>query len=291
MMKHPKAILFLIFSVLASLSYGQSGTSVQATVDKNRILIGERVNLRLEANIPENQPIRFFLIDSIPHFEIVEKTRTDTINTNSGTRLIKTIPLTSFDSGHWVIPSFEMAGGFATDTIPMDVVFSVFDPNQPYHDIKDIIEVSTEEKTPWWWYAAGGLLLLLIIVYLLTRKKKKAVVVSKEITVDPYAEAMESLKKLQIQKPDPAKFHRELTNIFRIYVFRRKNILSLQKTTDDLVIQLRSIGMNKEGFDKLAQCLRMSDFVKFAKYIPSPEDDQDSLETIRRSIEEIEKLN
>jgi hypothetical protein len=57
-----------------------------------------------------------------------------------------------------VIPSFVFAEGIVTDSIPVDVVFSEFNPEQDYHDIKDIIEVTPQKKKDkqWWWYLIGG---------------------------------------------------------------------------------------------------------------------------------------
>ena len=49
--------------------------------------------------------------------------------------------------------------------------------------------------------------------------------------------------------------------------------------------------MSKERSDQLSQALRLSDFVKFAKYIPAPEDDKMVLDTIKKSIQEIEQIN
>ncbi len=80
---------------------------------------------------------------------------------------------------------------------------------------------------------------------------------------------MKQLEQLQRDKPETKLYYSKLTDIFRLYIFQKKGILSLQKTTDDLVIQLKSLNLNKEQFDKLSQSLRLSDFVKFAKYIPS----------------------
>jgi hypothetical protein len=65
----------------------------------------------------------------------------------------------------------------------------------------------------------------------------------------------------------------------------------LQKTTTDLVLQLKEIGLPKDQFEKLSQSLRVSDFVKFAKYVPSSDDDKTAFETIKNSIEEIERMN
>ena len=278
--------------IVALIGVAQTGTTVKAKVDKNQILIGEPIQLTLEVNIPESESIRFFSLDSIPHFEFLQAGKTDTVNTSSGTRLIRVIPITSFDSGHWVIPSFSLAENLLTDTIPIDVGFSPFNPEQPYHDIKDIIEVDPpEKKQQWWWYAAGaGAILLILLIYLLTRKKP-AIVAVPNTAVNPYDEAMKQIAATERNKPQVKQYYSELTDIFRLYVFRKKGILSLQKTMDDLVIQLRSLNMNKESFEQLSQALRLSDFVKFAKYIPGPEDDVIVLNAIKKSIQEIEQIN
>jgi hypothetical protein len=65
--------------------------------------------------------------------------------------------------------------------------------------------------------------------------------------------------------------------------------LSLQKTTADLILQLRDLHFSKEQFDKLSQALRLSDFVKFAKYVPTKDDDRNCFEEIKNSIMTIEK--
>lgn len=270
----------------------QNGTTVKASIDRNQILIGEPIQFTLEVNIPEKESIRFFSVDSIPHFEFLQPGKIDTINTSNGTRLIQIIPITSFDSGHWVIPAFSLAENLQTDTIPVDVGFSPFNPEQPYHDIKDIIEVEPpEKKQQWWWYAAGaGAILLVLLIYLLTRKKPAITAVPKP-AVNPYEEAMKQIAAIEKNKPEAKQYYSELTDIFRVYVFRKKGILSLQKTMDDLVIQLRSLNMNKESFDQLSQALGLSDFVKFAKYIPGREDDTMLLHTIKKSIQEIEQIS
>ena len=276
----------------ATLLTAQNKTTVKASVDKNKIFIGERIHLTLEADIPENEPIRFFIIDTIPHFEL-DKQRIDTSYTSEGTFLKQVISITSFDSGHWVIPVLELGEKIATDTIPIDVVFSPMDSAQDYHDIKDIIDVNPQqEKKKWWlWYAIGGgaLLLTLLLIYLL--RKKKPVAVAAAPVIDPYEEAMEQLEKLQREKLDPKQYYSRLVDIFRIYVYKRKDIHSLQKTTDDLVVQLKGIQISREQFEKLSQALRLSDFVKFAKYVPSNEEERNTFETIKNSIISIEKMN
>jgi LPXTG-motif cell wall-anchored protein len=285
-----KQILFLFSLFVVQLITAQGGSTIKASVDKNKILIGEPIQLTVEVYLSPESVKKFISIDSIEHFELLEKPIIDTTDKQGGLNIKEVYKITSFDSGHWVIPSFVLSKDVKTDTIPIDVIFSDFDPQQDYHDIKDILEANpAEKKAEWWWYAAGGALLLaLLLFYLLKKKKPQQVSVPKAI-INPYEEAMKQLEQLQRDKPETKLYYSKLTDIFRLYIFQKKGILSLQKTTDDLVIQLKSLNLSKEQFDKLSQSLQLSDFVKFAKYIPSADDDSNSFNEIRNAIVTIEK--
>jgi LPXTG-motif cell wall-anchored protein len=286
--------LFIFLWITTGLNaLGQSAATIKATVDKNRILIGEQALLTIEVQIPEKEPIRFVSIDSIEHFERLGKPEIDTLSNSSGTLLRGIYTITSFDSGHWVIPAFELSGGLKTDSLPMDVVFSEFDPKADYHDIKDILEANPEKKEDeWWWYAAGGgLLLLLLLIYFLRKRKPVAVAAIPVETISPWEEAFRELNKLQADNPEARIYHTRLADIFRMYVYRKKGILSLQKTTDDLVLQISQLGIGESHFDELSKALRLGDLVKFAKNIPGAEDNKKAFEAIKKSIEAIEQRN
>ncbi len=284
-------IIFSLFFLIASPGLvAQNKVSIRSAIDKNKILIGEPIRFTLEMSFPAGT-VTPVTIDSIPHFEMLKQPAIDSTTENGNTSIKAVYTITSFDSGHWVIPAYYLGQRVQTDTIPVDVMFSDFDPNQDYHDIKDIIEVKPAKKTPWWWYAAGGgLLVLLALIYFL-RKKKPAPVKTEipKASLDAYDEALKELDELQRSKPDTKTWYSKLTGIFRLYVYRRKGLLSLQKTTDDLVLQLKGLDLGKDQFDKLTQALRLSDFVKFAKYVPSKEDDTNAFDTIKNSIITIEK--
>jgi hypothetical protein len=283
-------ILTTVFFTISTVA--QEKTVVKATVNRSQILIGEPIKLTLKADVPEHEPIRFFQIDSIPHFEFLNIQKIDTVNTGSGTVLSQVIHITSFDSGRWVIPSFTIGESIITDSIPVDVGFSPFNPDQPYHDIKDIIEVTPEEKKEEkikWWHIVAGVAALLLILVLVFRKKKKPVVQVAAPPPDPFLVAMGKLEKLQKEKPDTKQYYSWLVDIFREYVQVKKGIHSMQDTTDDLVKQLRGLNMPKDQLEKLTQSLKLSDFVKFAKYVPTADDDKNTFDTISRSIYQIEQ--
>ncbi len=280
--------LFFLVNVFPVCTLAQQSLSVSASVNRGSIFIGEHFILRLQVEIPDNEPIRFFTVDSLPHFEILEKKSIDTSNTSNGTRLLQEIRLTSFDSGQWVISPFVLTGNFATDSIRIAVSFSPFNPEQPYHDIKDVVDVAEAKKKEWWWYALWAVVLAGML-WLMFRRKKKPVLQQAAPVTDPYKEAIAALEKLERDKPGHKEYFSSLTDIFRLYVYRTTGILSLQKTTDDLVLQLRSLHLDKDRFDELAMALRLGDFVKFAKYQPDETDAFASINSIRQAIMLIEQ--
>jgi LPXTG-motif cell wall-anchored protein len=287
-------IIFFGLLICTAALQGQEGITVQTVADKNRILIGEQLQLTITANYKTGTLISLPVADSVVNFEPVGKPVIDS-SAKAGITSLKAIyTFTSFDSGQWVIPAFDLAAGIHTDAIPVEVVFADFDPKQPYHDITGVEDVPVQKnEEPWWWYAAGAALLALGI-FILFRKKKQAGIpaTAPPVAVNAFAEAIQQLDALQNKNCTPKEYYSELTDIFRVYIYRRKGILSLQKTTDDLVVQLKTLSLEKEQFDKLSQSLQMSDFVKFARYVPAAADNRICLEEIKKSvllIEQIEK--
>ncbi|HEV7780913.1 MAG TPA: hypothetical protein VGO58_06585 [Chitinophagaceae bacterium] len=283
-----KKNIFLPLLFIAQLVSAQKEGSIRATVDKKKILIGEPMVLTIETELRGSS--KLIKIDSIPHFELLKEPKIDSSSGNNTVKISVVMELTSFDSGHWVIPSFALTKDIRTDTIPVDVVFSDFDPTKDYNSIKDILDVNvTKKKFPWWWYAAGGVVLIAVLIWLARRKAPVVVASAPKAAISPYDDAIKELEQLERNKPAAKLYYSKLTDIFRLYIYRKKGILSLQKTTDDLVVQLKDLNLGKEQFDKLSQSLRLSDFVKFAKYVPAEEDDRTAFRDILQAIKTIEQ--
>ncbi|MBS1920261.1 MAG: hypothetical protein JST17_08410 [Bacteroidetes bacterium] len=278
---------FLVLSA-AGVVHAQNKISVNASVDKSKILIGERIHLLLEASFPSGSAVHFFSVDSIPHFVITMRQKVDTEKMKDRISLKQQLQLTSFDSGHWMISPFVLDKKNKTSSIPVDVVFSDFDPSKDYHDIKGIIEVPAEKNQNWWVLPAIISVLVIGAMIWLLKKKKSPKENSALIKVDAYKEAMQQLQQVQKKTDHVKQYYSTLTDIFRLYIFRKKGVLSLQETTDDLIAQLRRLNLDKELFSQLFQSLQLSDSVKFAKFIPTEQDNKIVFETIKKSIERIE---
>ena len=175
-----------------------------------------------------------------------------------------------------------------SDSIPMDVQFSDFDSSQPYHPIKEILELPAPKRSEWWWYLLGGFFLLALLFFYFSKKKKTPDPFVKKESIDPYKEAMMGLASISDEKGDPKLYYSKLVMVLRVYLKRKKNIQSLQKTTADLIIKMKELSLSREGMDKVSQTLRMADMVKFAKYIPDQHERDSSLTSVRSCIEMIE---
>src|SRR5215831_8681803 len=175
----------------------------KASIDRDHILIGEPVKLSLDVRLPLGEEVKWFLLDSIPHFEFLDKGNLDTSEDVDGKKMSQVLTITSFDSGHWQLPAFVLMAGnkkYSTDTIGIDVSYSAFKPEEDYHDIKDIAEVARPAWLKYipWIIGLATLIAAGLLFYLLKRLKKADV--SEEVIVSklsPYEEAIQALQELR----------------------------------------------------------------------------------------------
>ena len=275
-------------------AFAQNTVTVNASVDKKEILIGEQIHLTLDAKVSLGLNVSWFNLDTLPHFEFVEKGKVDSVITQTEKSYHQVIIITSFDSGmHSIVPLPLMVDGknFLTDSIPINVTFKPLDPKQDYHDIKDILDVQNPfAKYIVWIIAAITLVSILLVIYFINKKKVEKTVVQEHVSkLTPYEEAiksLEELKKQQLTKNGQVKlYYSRLNDILRLFVLRKLQIASMIKTNEELIMQLKELNISREQFSHLAQALRMSDFVKFAKYLPGENDNEQNFDIIKSSVE------
>lgn len=278
---------------------------LQTFTDRNSILIGEQVQLKVRASFPQ-QAFRvswFSIPDSIPHFDIIQKGPVDSSSENGNSVLQQSITLTSFDSGRWNIPAFPVQFDPAnddttirlfTDSVAIAVSYSPADTSKQLRDIKPIISVTLTDYT--WYYIAGGIVLLLLMLFFTYRywKKNRGEKPAKPASkLTAYEEAMRALEQLAKQDlSDPASvktYHSLLAAVFKQYLGRKQERNLLTKTTSDLLVRVSEQGMPAEHVSGLATALRCTDAVKFAKYLPVVTESQDCLQKIKAAIELTER--
>ncbi len=279
--------LFILLLTLSGTLFSQR-SSVSATVSKEKILIGEQVQLYLKAVVSKPGPFTWFVIDTFPHFEILQQSKIDSQLTSEGLFLQQTITLTSWDSGRWFIPAFPFANT-KTKPVMVTVGYTQMAPDQPYNDIKDIIEVEKPFASNWYWYLVGIAVLVALFLLFFPPKQEKSIAHTPVPAEDAYKAALKRLGKLTAGD-DPKYLYTELVDVFRDYLQKRKNMQSFSKTTDDLSVQIKELQLPVEQYNQLVQVLRLSDMVKFAKYQPQVRESEEAMSVIEKNIVTIENL-
>lgn len=276
--------------------------SAIAKTDKDHILIGERLEYDLMLDLPtDGYEINVKVPDSVAHFEIIENKNFDTVSSSGSFLISKKIIFTSFDSGSWRLPSLEVllnknnvSSKLITDSLLINVGYSPTDSTNELRDIKPVMEVTVTDYT--WLYIAGGVLVAIIIIVLLyfyfkNRKKKPLPVFHSALS--PYDEAMKALielKQYDLDKPEQVKnYHVSLDAIFKKYYSRKQSKNMMNKTTGDILIDIKEQSADPELLSSVAAALRCGDAVKFAKYIPAISESEKSHSLIKDAIEKMEQ--
>ena len=303
----------------AATAASQPPILIKATVDKQQILIGQPIQLMLEVTVPNPtaapggpgsalpgsasvsslSALVWPALDSLPHFEWVEKHPVDSVVHPDSRYYRQYLTVTSFDSGSWSIPRLPFSAGnkkYFSDSIRIEVGYTRIDPNKDYHDIKDIIDIPNPYAKWIVWVVAVVTIGALVLVVWLVRKKKIWKVLGGVMAprLSPYEEAIRQLEELERQHlPENGSvkaYYTQLSDIFRLYLFRRMGISSLAETSEELIGQIRRLPVSGEQFSDMAEMLRMSDFVKFAKYQPGLSDSEHHFQVIRHSIDVLDKI-
>lgn len=294
--------ILLIFSFFIFCQAAQS-QAVKTTINQNDILIGEQIKYQIKINLANSSyKIAIDIPDSIPHFDIIEQNKYDTVDENGVYTLRQDIVFTSFDSGVWKIPSFPVnisfpnkaSQKFLSDSFLIRVGYSPADSTGQLRDIKPVMEVFVIDRQ--WMYIAGAIAAVLIFLFFIyryfkSRKRKPAPVFN--TIVSPFDEAIKALNQLQergmINSDSLKYFYGSLSDIFKRYYSRKTNKNRMSETTGDLLLLLQTHVNSKEILSAAAQALRTGDAVKFAKYIPSVSENSQSVSLIKDVITQLEK--
>ena len=159
--------------------------SVSASLDRDKILLGEQVVLQFNLNNINKSTVFVqswpLVSDTINHAEIVKRDDIDTITVNGLDTYRQNFIITSFDSGRWQLGPFiftiqDKSSGkkLQLETAPVYLTVLPVDVSamKDYHPIKDIIDVETSFN----WIPviiAFAIALLGVAIYMIIKKRKK----------------------------------------------------------------------------------------------------------------------
>lgn len=281
-----KLIYISLFVFISSFTWAQ-GVNVKAWLDSTRILVGQELQLHLEAEFAAQDTILWpALSDTISkNIEILSTSKIDTsFDEHDVTikRMMQNINITSFDSGYFPIPPIKFTvNGHVYESeplliqvldVPVDTAKGIFDIKEPYE-----VPFSFAEwlEYNWHWIALGvGIILLAIGLYFYFKKRKEKPVTAAPAKpkVPPHKTALKKLNDLEQkrlwQNGKLKAYHSELSDIIREYIEDRFNINALEQTSWETLESLKHTSIEKTTLEKLQQTFTISDMVKFAKEMP-----------------------
>jgi hypothetical protein len=295
--KYP--ILYILILVFASLHgmkiHAQQQTLVDVNIDIADLMIGEQTLLHLSVTTDKDKQLIIplpgnRLMDGI---EVLHITPPDTTDIKNNRITINyDLLITSFDSSLYLLPPFYAIDGRDTlysDQVALKVLSPDVDLEHPeaFNDIKDIW------RPPFvladYYTLIYGILftlfLICVIGYFIQRMRNRpeqSAAVKEAPKLPPHQQAMKELKEIRERKlwqqGRSKEYYTEVCDTLRRYISARYGTSVMERTSAEILEVLRNEEPgNKEVYDLLKQILQLSDFVKFAKLHPLPDENELSM--------------
>ncbi|MBI2420278.1 MAG: hypothetical protein HYV28_20650 [Ignavibacteriales bacterium] len=292
----------LLIAILLISSISAQEISVKVSADSSKYQIGDyikyNVTIKHAKNIKVLQPS---IQDSLKPLEFVSLDKADTTEGGHGFQVINYhYTLIGFDTGSVTVPSFTLLytqpgdsdfQSIHTDSLALYISGIAIDTAAEFKDIKEPI------KEPFDWtivlIIAGIILALAIAAYYIIRyyRNKKGInVTEKTVVLTPYQEAMmrlQELEKKNLWKQGMVKeYHTEITEIVRVYFEKTFSFPALEQTSGEIINELKNRNLGIQAIEITEQFLNNADMVKFAKFSPLPQVNEEMLRQAYKLVEE-----
>ena len=286
-------MLFLAVCLLTGITAQAQQTLIDVKVDTADILIGEQTTLHVTVTTDPNRRI----IIPIPGdtlmtgVEVLSVSEADSTVTDGRLIIRRDILVTSFDSSLYLLPPFVAIDGGDTiesnqvalkvSTVPVDV-----DNPEQFYDIKDVWQPPfvLADYYPWIFGILTALFIICVIGYLVQRYRRRqseAPVKPAEPELPPYEVAIRELDSIKDQKLWQQglnkEYYTQVTDTLRRYISRRYGVNAMEKTSEEILAIIERETDERSVYDTLRQVLRLSDYVKFAKLHPLPDENDESM--------------
>ncbi|MFQ5791683.1 MAG: hypothetical protein ACE5JI_14520 [Acidobacteriota bacterium] len=284
----------------ADLAQGPVGWNVTATADKTEVQVGEDLTVHVTVQHPRGAEFVIPTGAKLDPFELIERVdepSTSPVETQLSLRMAAyrlpgeiAIPpiVVEYRDGSGELASIQ------TKPIPIRLVTSLTPDVTDIHDIKGLLDL--ELPTHWsrlWWLLAA--LLAAVLAYFLYRKflKREAEALVETPAMPLLAaeeEAERALRRLAqarlLEQGKHKEFYTALAEITKRYAGRRFEVPYLERTTAEILHDLRATRLDFDPLGRLQSILGAADLVKFARVLPPHEDSQRMLPEAFRFVDE-----
>jgi hypothetical protein len=287
--------LLLLLLTGCTIRFFAQGFTVDASIDSTQLWIGQQASIRFEIthrnNVRVQSPIFSDVI--IPGIDLVSQKNADSIKSPDGLLVVtESYVITSFEDSLYLIPAFPFVSGDDTvwsPSLSLKVIqpFVIDTASQQIADIKDVLKPRLslmyilKKALPWiaavWLIAA----IVLLIIYLVKRRKNKVEKIA-AFSEPPYVIALQKLEAIRQEKAWTRgrykEYHTAITDVLREYIEKIYELPAMEMTSDEIITHLSFIKSEQAtAYASLRQLLQLADLVKFARWVPLPEENENSL--------------
>jgi len=283
-------------------AYPQDRLTVEHTVDRESIMVGDPVELVLTAYYPSNATL---VLPEIGREKEIVLLKRDWESIPREDNLIESesrYTLTSFRLGEHLVSTgtISCAVGdqtFTTNFPPVSLAVKTSLPEDAPSKIADIKPIQKlPGRVPPWLYVIVGATLVAFLVGLITSKlwKNRETLLPKAPPIPPHIIAFKALEMLKgkglLEKDECNPFYTELSMILRTYLEGRFHLNAPDETTEEIVEEMsNSPELNGAQRNILQDFMRQADMVKFAKGHPDRTTMEDAFDTTKQFVEETKK--
>jgi len=271
------AILFFV-TLLPQLAVMAADISVEASLDRNKGFIGDRIGISLEITADTT-----LLVDSVNlegssgDFEVLEW-QLDTIEIREDFRIIDysgKLTIYKYKIGNVYLPSIPIiyhtpegkTDSLFTDSITVYIDNLVSDDSADILGLKDVKSLGRSHAWLYFLIPAAALIVALILFFSLRRKAviEKA---EKAVLKSPWEAARDRLIMLRESNLKPKPYYIELSETIREYIQRRYGFSAMDMTTFEIRMKVNNLNIAADLAERLMNLLDNADLVKFAKFLP-----------------------
>ena len=291
---HKSFLLIIALLLLAGGKVSAQRTLIDVKIDSAAILIGEQTVLHLTVTTDKDKPVQIVIpTDTLMRgVEVLDLSNADSSVIENDRLLIKQdILVTSFDSSLYLLPPFKVIDGVDTvysnqvalkvSTIPVNV-----DKPEEFYDIKEIWKPPfvLADYYPIIYGILLALFLICVIAYIIKRMRNKQSLIpfkKPEPQLPPHEQAIKELDEIKQQKlwqqGRSKEYYTLITETLRRYIVGRFGINAMEMTSGEILDIIRKQHEADSVYENLKQILNLSDFVKFAKMNPLPDENDLSM--------------
>lgn len=288
-------LIVIAFAMTAPLSAAY--VKISARMDSLQVLMGKMASMKVEVTRQAGAPGIFPQFHGIPEDgyasflnDSVEMRRPRLIDSvvRDGKEILSyDIPVQVFDSGAYQLTQILYVSGGDTArsaSIPLKVYPVNVTANDSIAPFAPVLEPEGSSVLDWvpdfiydyWWIIIELLLAVAAFLWAMRRYKKEGTILPPKPLPSPYTQAISRLRSLHDRKlwenGMEKEYFTDLTDILRVYLFRRFGINAMEMTSRQIMETLSANPNIKDKRAYMRNILNMADFVKFAKVRPLPAD-------------------